>query len=740
MEQLFSVDHDLWYEQAAKTFEEALPLGNGKLGLMDYGNGEYLINEETLWSGQLGKKVYHQDEEVLSKVRSSITKGDIQQGEALIEQELLGPWKESYLPFGKVKITLDGDPIRCNQRSLNLKQGLCTTLYPELISESFVSKEENLIILALNFQEEVDTTRLGIHVEPSLDYSKESKEKDGTFIMGTCPSSVPSYERYKEPLVYDLEAKTIQYVFGYKAVYLKNKVIVYMTVITNYKAYGKLSEATVDDLKDEARISLNHSSYKTYQDIYKAHVQGVEALYHKNTLTVLSNKNSGLATDIRRLRFREDPTDHSLMALYYHYGRYLLHQCSSGTSLPANLQGLWNEHVRAPWCSNYTTNINLEMNYWHSEVCQLEDANEALMKLLTHLSVANDQLAIHHNLDAWFDIGPVSGSPSWAYWPMAGVWLAHHVIDHIDQNSNKDFNEDLYTVLLKTAEFINQWLYKDESGHYITCPSTSPETEYVTKAGDMSCVSYASVMDMTLIEGFVKGFDRVSSLWHRDSPLIRLLQDKVANMPELPIHEEGYLKEWQVDYKEKDLGHRHLSHLFGFFPGELLLSKGEGVLEAGRLALMRRIEDGGDFTSWHCTWVICLLARFREDVLVKKYLNIMLGELTCPNMLSSHRRKMDGEELFQIDGNFGGTRAITELMVQDYGETIKVLPVIRSIVSEGQVSGLKVRNGHVLDISWSPDKVKIVLTGGMKDQVILEIDGLRYPVKTWRQARTTLEI
>ncbi len=726
-----SSDHILWFNKAAESFEEALCTGNGRLGLTDYGNGQFLINEETLWSGKLGKAPYVADSKVLSTVREAIFDGRISEAESLVQESLLGPWKETYLPFGFLKLRFRGQTQLCHKRALDIRSGICTSSYDVYISKSYVPKKNNIMVIELEPITSDLTTEdlyqnISLTIEPALGYTESLREGNVYSVTGRCPSKVPSYDESSQEIEYDPLAKTIEYAFVCKVCMEDQKVILYMTISSNYEPYGQLKALDQDDLRTLALGRLEASMQKTSDDILRGHIEAMEAQFDMNTLWLASNDYSQLPTDERRLKYREDPTDYSLIGLYYHYGRYLLNQSSSQASLPANLQGIWNEHLRAPWCSNYTTNINLQMNYWHSQVCQIDEANDALINLLVDLAQSNDTLAVHHNLDVWFDIGPVNGSPSWAYWPMAGVWLAFHVAEHICKNPKPAYNQSLYNYLLKTAHFIKEQLTLDPEGHLSTCPSTSPENQYYTKDGYLASMSYSSVMDISLIEGFVGELSKVHQLWGLDRGLIDELELLLEQMPPIPIHEDGYLKEWQTEYLEKDIGHRHLSHLFGFFPGESMFGKGDQVIEAGRKALLRRIEDGGDFTSWHCAWGLCLLARFKEIGLAKNYLEIMIGELTCPNLLSSHRRKMDGEELFQIDGNFGGTRGIAEFMVQDYGERIRILTVMRQIVDEGQVKGLKIRKGHLIDLQWTKDYVAVAIRGSVDDLLMLEIEGRTY--------------
>jgi len=718
----------LWYTESAKRFEEALPMGNGRLGVMDYGNGSFLINEETLWSGTSKGSSHKVDHKVaiLGHVRQLLFLNKIEEAEHMLRKELLGSWKETYLPCAKVHLTLDEKPLQADYRSLNLETAISEFTSGDVTLRTFVSKKSQCVIISIESTVQSLHT-LAANIEPLLEQVCTYTLDDVCLVDGYCPSKVPSYDEYQQNIVYNAAVNSIKYSLALKHEKVDQHTHrIYLSVVTNYINYGNLSHESETQLSNRGvEVVLNASSV-SYEELLQENVDEMKSLFNANYLDLPSNQHSHKATDLRRLLYREDPTDYALIGLYFHYGRFLLHQSSGDKTLPANLQGIWNEKVRAPWCSNFTTNINLQMNYWHADVCQLEDAFKALSQLLVGLASKPDSYAekkydaqgllINHNLDGWFTRGPVKGSPSWAYWPMASVWLGIQLMEHLRYTTDIEEYHNSYPALKAIAQFANSWLIEDGAGNYQTCPSTSPENEYILEDGFIASISYSSTMDIMMMREFAKNYKTIVDKLDESNLLALELIKKAEQLPKIQIHPEGYLKEWQHNYKEKDIGHRHLSHLFGFFPGSAMFEEGEEYIEAGKKALFRRILDGGDFTSWHCTWVINLLARFEEKEYAKHYLDIMIGELTCPNLFSSHRRKMDGEELFQIDGNFGGTRAIAELIVQDYGDTIKLLPAIDVAIPSGCAYGLKLRHGHYIDLSWEEGKlVKATLTSSANE-------------------------
>jgi alpha-L-fucosidase 2 len=339
------------------------------------------------------------------------------------------------------------------------------------------------------------------------------------------------------------------------------------------------------------------------------------------------------------------------------------------------------------------------MNYWPAKTCRIQESYKSLEHFLGNLSAKASEhgLVFHHNLDAWFTCSPANGSPSWAFWPMAPVWLSFHLFDHLEESmSQSQTSPSTLFYLDQVALFLDEWLFLGDDGYYHTCPSTSPENQYVLENGYIASVSETTTMDQMLIRSFAKKYQHFGT----NSTLANKLIHKISQLPPIPIHPEGYLQEWQKAVHENDVGHRHVSHLVGFFPDDFAFSLGQDYIKSGKQSLHRRVNDGGDFTSWHCAWIINLFARFQESTYVRKYLDIMIGELTCPNLFSSHLRKMDGDELFQIDGNFGGTRAIAEIFVHEINNHLHILPVGDLGFSKGKLESIALKKGHLISLVW----------------------------------------
>ena len=419
-----------------------------------------------------------------------------------------------------------------------------------------------------------------------------------------------------------------------------------------------------------------------------------------------------LPTDERLERFKNGEEDLSLITLYFHYGRYLLISSSRKGSQPANLQGIWNEEVRPPWSSNYTININTEMNYWPAEVCNLSECHEPLLKMIKELSISGVKTAreefnsegwtANHNVDIWRYSNTVLGSCEWGYWPMGGPWLCQHIFEHYDFTRDKEFLKKYYPVLKGSANFLLSWLKEDSNGILNTCPSTSPENNFLDNEGRPCAASKSSTMDIAITRDLFNNVIKASEELNIDLDFREKVQKALDKLPKYKINKFGGIQEWFKDFDEKELGHRHISHLFGLYPGkEITEYKNTHLLDACKNTLSRRLSQGGGHTGWSCAWIINFYARLKDSELAYKYLKTLLNKLTYPNLFCVHPP-------FQIDGNFGGTAGIAEMLIQSHTEYIEILPSIPKEWRNGEVKGLKARGGFILDIKWEDNKLKLL--------------------------------
>lgn len=707
----------LWYKQPASVWEEALPLGNGRMGAMVFGipGGEHIqVNEDSMWYGGPVDRNNPDTKTYLPEIRKLLLNGEIKKAEHLMKMAMSGcPESEHpYQTLGDIHFSFENiGTVTDYERALDLDTAVYTNTFLadgiHFKREVFTSMPDDVMVIHL-MSDQVGSISFEAILRRGRFFDGVKKVgTNGICLFGNLGKGGSDFAMQLSAYATGGEVKVIgEHLVVEKA----DEVTLLFTAGTTYRM-GRV-EKELSDI-------IHLASQKSYDELLRRHVEDYQSLYNRVDFDLgdLSEYDS-IPTDIRLKKVAEGFTDLGLSKLYFDFGRYLLISCSREGTLPATLQGIWNKDFLPPWDSKYTININTEMNYWPAESCNLSECHRPLFELLKKM-VPNGKITAekmygcrgfvaHHNTDIWGDTVTQDHWIPGSYWVMGAAWLCTHLWTHYEYTKELDFLKDSFPIMREAAVFFLDFMIEDD-GYLKTCPSVSPENTFILPNGESGANTAGVTMDNQILRDlFTQCIEAAQILGVSDDLNDQIMAARDRLVP-TQIGEKGNILEWPKDYEEAEPGHRHISHLYGLHPSEQITMDGTPELaKAARVTLERRLSYGGGHTGWSRAWIMNHYAKLWDGEKAYENFENLIAKSTLPNLFDNHPP-------FQIDGNFGATAAIAEMLVQSTSERTVLLPALPQAWKSGSVKGLCIKGGAEIDISWQNLRLERVIIHAKED-------------------------
>jgi alpha-L-fucosidase 2 len=728
-------DLKLWYERPAAKWTEALPVGNGRLGAMVFGKTDeerIQFNEETYWSGGPYSQTVKGGYEALPQIQKLVFEGDYIKAHRLFGRHLMGypVEQQKYQSLGNLILKFGAKGEILDYRlELDLDTAVVTISYVQdgvrYVREVFSSPVDQVIVVRLtadrpgsiDFTAELRGCRNEAHSNYATDYFRmDGYGDDGLVLRGKSADylGIEGRIRYEARLKALLTGGRMVVDGLYLRISCADAVTLYLAAATNFMNYRDVS----GDPQARVGAALDAVVIKPYEDIKTAHIREHRRLFRRAALRLGTRPTSHLPTDERLAAF-DGTNDPALAALFFQFGRYLLISSSRPGTQPANLQGIWNESMNPSWDSKYTTNINTEMNYWPAEVGNLSECTEPLFRMIRELTNQGREVArehysaggwvFHQNTDLWRVAAPMDG-PDWGAFSAGGAWLCTHLWEHYLFSGDVSFLRGAYPVMKGCVEFFLDFLVEHpEHGWLVTNPSTSPENFPASPGNDMfydevcawmspgTTISAGSTIDMQILNDLFGYIAEAAEILGVDQEFARKVLEKRARLAPMQVGKNGDLQEWLEDWGQKEKSHRHISNLYGLFPGnQISLQRTPQLADGCRVVLEQRGLEGN---GWSSAWKMACWARLAEPDKAAENFHYCIRNYTLPNLFSICQRAL------QVDGTFGVTAAVAEMLLQSHEDVLSFLPAIPKSWAEGEVERFCARGGFGVSFSWRDGKL-----------------------------------